>query len=111
MLTPKFDKYGPTPCSKVDDPDMFTPDMDVPGSLAKANQAKKICATCPYLAECLAYAMSTPQEGIWGGTSANERRKMKRNLGRARYSDYTTYLLPLPPRDANSVGSEVQRVG
>lgn len=40
--------------------------------------AKKVCADCEVRAECLAYAMTTPQErgGIWGGLSGRERRKL-----------------------------------
>ncbi|MEV4182460.1 WhiB family transcriptional regulator [Streptosporangium canum] len=37
----------------------------------RERKAKKICATCPAMAECLAYAMAIcPSEGVWAGKSA-----------------------------------------
>lgn len=40
--------------------------------------AKRICAGCTVRRECLTYALTTPVErnGIWGGTSGRERRKL-----------------------------------
>jgi WhiB family redox-sensing transcriptional regulator len=38
--------------------------------------AKKICSGCPALAECLAYALSEPVWGVWGGTTEKERRRI-----------------------------------
>jgi len=41
--------------------------------------AKQICAACPVEADCLTYAMSCPGlEGIWGGTTHNEREALRR---------------------------------
>jgi WhiB family redox-sensing transcriptional regulator len=42
-------------------------------------QAKAVCAQCPVIEECLAYAIETNQaEGVWGGTTARERVKLRR---------------------------------
>lgn len=38
-------------------------------------KVREVCAGCPVRAECLAVA---EREGIWGGTSARERRRMRR---------------------------------
>jgi len=41
--------------------------------------AKRICGACPVSDECLAWALKFPIEdqfGIWGGTSANERKTL-----------------------------------
>lgn len=47
-----------------------------------ANRAKAICAECPVAAECLEYALDTPERyGIWGGTSEKERRVLRRERG------------------------------
>ncbi len=36
--------------------------------------AKTMCATCPVIEDCLAYALDQPDlQGIWGGTSPRER--------------------------------------
>lgn len=49
------------------------------GAMAPVNEAKAICAGCPVKAECLEWALTLPEEaGIWGGTSARERRAMPR---------------------------------
>lgn len=41
--------------------------------------AKVVCQQCPVMAECLKFAISTNQEyGIWGGTSEEERRVLRR---------------------------------
>lgn len=40
--------------------------------------AKAVCATCPVAAGCLDYALRTHQPGIWGGTSGQERKDIRR---------------------------------
>jgi WhiB family transcriptional regulator, redox-sensing transcriptional regulator len=41
--------------------------------------AKKICASCPVREQCLEFAIATIQnDGIWGGTTEDERRLIKR---------------------------------
>ena len=48
-------------------------------SLAEA--AKSVCAMCPVADECLQYALATNQsEGIWGGMTGSERRRLRRRL-------------------------------
>ncbi len=42
-------------------------------------EAKEVCGTCPVVQECLEFAITTNQEyGIWGGTSEEERRVLRR---------------------------------
>ena len=42
-------------------------------------QAKAVCGECPVKSECLDFAITTNQEyGIWGGTSEEERRVLRR---------------------------------
>jgi WhiB family transcriptional regulator, redox-sensing transcriptional regulator len=44
-----------------------------------AEQAKAICAACPVLAPCRAYALARPElRGIWAGLSERERRAIRR---------------------------------
>ena len=55
---------------------------DDPQSIAKA---VAICRVCPVSAECLNYALTTgPSEGVWGGTTPTERRRIARGAWRAR---------------------------
>lgn len=45
--------------------------------------AKRICASCPVRAECLAYALANNEEyGVWGGKDEDERRIIKREARR-----------------------------
>lgn len=52
------------------------------GDTAAITQAREICARCPVLEECRAYALAAPQEllGVWGGLSGKERREARREL-------------------------------
>lgn len=70
-------------CATVD-PELFFPDRD---SSAEYNPAlaKRICASCPVIAQCLEYALKhNEQHGIWGGASVVERRAMRRARGMTR---------------------------
>jgi WhiB family redox-sensing transcriptional regulator len=60
------------------DPDSFYPEPG-PGITEDIAAAKRVCARCPVRAECLAYALAHDErEGIWGGTTAQERRRLTR---------------------------------
>lgn len=42
--------------------------------------AKKVCAKCDVVAECLAYALEHDEQyGVWGGMTRSERRQLKRD--------------------------------
>lgn len=41
-------------------------------------KAKQLCASCAVQQECLEYALRNNDDGVWGGMTANERRKAKR---------------------------------
>lgn len=46
--------------------------------------AKRICRRCEVRADCLAYALETPQlYGIWGGFTADERVVLRRGMREA----------------------------
>jgi hypothetical protein len=44
--------------------------------------AKRICAACAVQSECLAYALDAGDllHGVWGGTSRQERNRMRREV-------------------------------
>lgn len=57
--------------------DLFFPSSGME-SLRNINVIKPFCAVCPVVVECLAYALSHPDErGIWAGTTENDRRKIR----------------------------------
>ncbi|MET8168690.1 WhiB family transcriptional regulator [Streptomyces sp. NPDC102259] len=69
-----------------EDPDLFFPIGTSGPALLQTEQAKTVCRRCPVQEACLGWAMETDQSlGVWGGTSENERRALKRRI-RARRS-------------------------
>jgi len=68
------------------DPDLFFPVGTTGYAVLQIDRAKQVCGECPVSAECLQYALDTNQDsGIWGGTSEEERRAIRRRLaGRAK---------------------------
>jgi WhiB family redox-sensing transcriptional regulator len=73
-----IDKEGGVPCEQV--PHIFYPE-DEPNwrnRMFETREAKALCGTCPVLKECFSYGVISHQEyGIWGGTSAEDRRDMR----------------------------------
>lgn len=61
------------------------PSHGLPAPMAEIRAALEVCARCPVTMICLEYALQRKEVGIWGGTTENERRKMKsrRNRGHA----------------------------
>jgi WhiB family redox-sensing transcriptional regulator len=56
------------------DPDIFYPASD-----EDAEPAKAICHQCPVREACLEYALANRErDGIWGGATERERRRMIR---------------------------------
>lgn len=61
------------------DPDLFFPVGTTGQALVQIDRAKDVCDECPVKADCLDFALETNQDsGIWGGTSEEERRKLRR---------------------------------
>lgn len=67
-----------------EDPELFFPTGTTGPALQQIDAAKAICARCPVLSECLAFALETGQDyGIWGGLTPEERRALRRRNRRA----------------------------
>ncbi|MEO6122017.1 MAG: WhiB family transcriptional regulator [Acidimicrobiales bacterium] len=61
------------------DPDLFFPVGSTGAALDEIASATALCRSCPVREQCLDFAMKTNQEsGIWGGTSEDERRGLRR---------------------------------
>jgi len=57
------------------DPDVFFPSDGV-----GVQAAQRVCLVCPVKAPCLEYALAHHiHEGVWGGTSERERRRLLRH--------------------------------
>ena len=69
------------------DPDLFFPVGTTGLALEQIAAAKSVCATCDVQSACLEFALATNQEsGVWGGTSEEERRKLRKAWLAARRS-------------------------
>lgn len=65
-------------CRSVD-PALFFPIGTTGAALDQIEQAKAVCRSCEAQSACLEFALSTNQEsGVWGGTSEEERRKLRK---------------------------------
>ena len=69
------------------DPELFFPIGNTGPALVQVEQAKAVCARCPVLAECRAWALDNPklaEFGVFGGMSEDERRAVARRNRRSR---------------------------
>ena len=65
-------------CRTVE-PDLFFPVGTTGVALVQIEHAKSVCGTCDVKDACLEFALATNQEsGVWGGTSEEERRKLRK---------------------------------
>jgi len=63
------------------DPELFFPIGTTGAALVQIEQARAVCRQCPAQADCLEFALRTNQDsGIWGGTSEEERRVLRREF-------------------------------
>lgn len=63
------------------DPDLFFPVGTTGQALVQIERAREVCHECPVSTDCLEFALETNQDsGIWGGTSEEERRKIRREM-------------------------------
>jgi WhiB family redox-sensing transcriptional regulator len=61
------------------DPDLFFPVGTTGAALDQIAAATAVCRSCDAQTACLEFALATNQEsGIWGGTSEEERRKLRK---------------------------------
>lgn len=97
---PDFYGKGPAACTEVD-PDLFFADPEEPNYLKITSKAKKICGTCIYIAECREWAIETNEQGVWGGTSKNERRKIRKQ--RSSGISNAGRLMPLQLAESDSL--------
>jgi WhiB family redox-sensing transcriptional regulator len=83
-----IEKEGGVPCEQV--PHIFYPE-DQPAYQTRAyetREAKAICGTCSVMKECFTFGVVSQQPyGIWGGTSAEDRRDMKSKRRKYKLND------------------------
>ena len=68
-----------------EDPELFFPIGTTGPAETQVESAKVVCQRCSVIEDCLSWALETGQDaGVWGGTSEDERRALKRRGVRAR---------------------------
>jgi len=61
------------------DPDLFFPVGTTGPAIEQIASAKTVCGECDAQTDCLEFALATNQDsGVWGGTSEEERRKLRK---------------------------------
>jgi len=69
------------------DPEIFFPVSSTGPAAGQVARAKTVCARCQVRTECLEFALDSGQDfGVWGGTTENERRSLRRRRMRQRRS-------------------------
>lgn len=68
-----------------EDPELFFPEGESERYRVQIEAALEVCATCDVAETCLRVAIETEQRtGIWGGTTAAQRRELEVVAGRVR---------------------------
>lgn len=75
MKYPRF--KGDEPCTQVGG-DLFFSPAGATANYIHLNTVKAVCSGCPMQEPCLEYALHTSVSGVWGGTTENERSKIRR---------------------------------
>ncbi len=80
-----MDDWRNSAACRTEDPDLFFPIGTSGPALLQTEQAKAVCRRCPVREQCLQWALRTGQSiGVWGGTSEEERRALKRRTAARR---------------------------
>jgi len=63
-----------------EDPELFFPVGTAGPAATQVDAAKQVCRSCAVSTDCLEWAIETGQDnGVWGATSEDERRALKRH--------------------------------
>lgn len=85
---------GNEPCREVD-PEIFYPSSF--NALTNMTRAllNSMCNSCPMREPCLMWALHHEEEGFWGGSNPEERKRMRKRMG---IKLKTPALYPIPER-------------
>lgn len=78
-LTLASDEWRRRSSCRDTNPELFFPVGTTGPAIEQIEAAKSVCRSCEVQVQCLEYALETNQDsGIWGGTSEEERRKLRK---------------------------------
>lgn len=86
MLPPDTTSKGDPPCRKIETAlanQLYYADPKTPGYKENSEAAKTLCRSnggCQYLAECLTYAIEEDEPFVYGGTTEQDRAKLRRKI-------------------------------
>lgn len=88
------------------------PELFFPGRGNSLAPAKAVCRECPVRPECLEYALANGErQGVWGGTSERERRRIQRRRPLIAAGEPVEELPVVPRRmDGGELFERLQRV-
>ncbi len=69
------------------DPELFFPVGASGPALVQVAEAKAVCRTCPVMDACLDWALDNDEQGVWGGTDEEDRRRIQRRTARLRLKE------------------------
>ena len=79
LSAPRADDWRDSAACYGQDPEQWFPVGTSGPALLQTEQAKAVCRRCPVVDDCLKWALDTGQDaGIWGATTEEERRALKR---------------------------------
>jgi hypothetical protein len=67
-------------CKDYPNPDFFFNTVVTRDRQEFADEQKEFCVGCPVIEECFNYALHVDVRGVWGGTSYQDRRTIRRQL-------------------------------
>ncbi|MFJ3222477.1 WhiB family transcriptional regulator [Streptomyces sp. NPDC086783] len=80
-----MDDWRESAACRTADPDLFFPIGNTGPALLQIQEAKAVCRGCPVQDACLEWALDSEQtQGVWGGTSEDERRALRRRTATRR---------------------------
>lgn len=107
IMTSNDDWRAQAAC-RTEDPELFFPIVQAGPGLVQVARAKTVCARCEVRTECLRFAVETGQDhGVWGGTSEEERRALRR--ARIRWPAAPPQARTIAPGPAKSGSSAASR--
>jgi WhiB family redox-sensing transcriptional regulator len=78
-LSLEHDDWRENAACRDTNPDLFFPVGTTGPAIEQIEQAKAVCCQCEAQGACLEFALVTNQDsGVWGGTSEEERRKLRK---------------------------------
>jgi WhiB family redox-sensing transcriptional regulator len=83
QLTRQRDDWATRAACQTADPDVFFPISATAAADPVIRAARAVCARCPVRGACAEFALEHRElQGIWGGTTEDERRRLRRAQAR-----------------------------